>query len=293
MVKPDLLNNTKLLCQGIPRLLIFACLFIGFSFNASAKNITVAVATNFQMTLIKLKTIFESQSEHKLIIVSGSSGLLYAQITHGAPFDVFLSADVDRPILLEKNKIDNNPQNKHPNNHAKKITRFTYAIGQLALWSLNVSLKKVDMSILHDKQIKRIAIANPKLAPYGKAAFEVIQYLKIDNIKQKQVFGENISQAFHFVASGSADIGFVAVSQLKQLMQSKQLPPLNKLPKILQSSKDNYWLIPKEYYNPIEQQAFVIKTSNAVDEFVKFLQSDLARQTIKMSGYDLPESVML
>lgn len=223
-----------------------------------AKEITVAVAANFHSTIKELKKHYEQKSPHRLIIVPGSTGKLYAQIMNGAPFDLFMSADKLRPVLLEKDLIKQTGQ------------RFTYAVGRLALWSAQNNLVDQNGDILQSATIHKIAIANPQLAPYGRAAQEVLESLNLDELKAKLVLGESVSQAFHLTSNGSAELGFIALAQLKD-----ENKPVN----------GSYWIVPEKYHRPIEQQAIILSDNEVVKSFVDFLKSKQARDLITSLGY--------
>ena len=213
-------------------------------------SLRIAVASNFAPTLDKIAREFTKESGIPITIIPGSTGKLFAQIKQGAPFDVFLSADQERPKLLELEKL--------------ATSRFTYAIGQLALWSKY--LKVNDLSIL-ETEISHIAIANPKLAPYGKACKETLTAIKVWNkVNHKIVIGENVSQAFQFADSGNAEVAFIALSQALQ-------------------AKGSYWTIPQKFHEPIKQDACIIKESKHTLAFIKFLRSDTAKEILKSSGY--------
>lgn len=241
-----------------------------FSTQLTASDISVAVASNFTGTLEKLAKEFEklptNSGSHKLVITSGSSGKFYTQIKEGAPFDLFLSADAERPALLVKDDL------------ADKSTLFTYAIGRLALWSTKPNLVDADGKILNASNVfAHIAIASPKAAPYGLAAQQVMTKLNAwDKLQSKLVQGENIAQTFQFVESGAAELGFVALSQL--LETGKR-------------AEGSCWEVPVELHAPIEQQAVMIKSARnpkAVREFIAFLKSEKARAIITATGYILP-----
>jgi molybdate transport system substrate-binding protein len=231
-------------------------IFTLLSTSLLAKDIHVAVASNFASTFYKVIKQYKKISGDKVVVSFGSTGKLFAQIKNGAPYDLFLSADMLRPQSLEKEKI------------GMPGSRFTYAIGKLALWipylKIKPSLHKALTSDYHF-----LAIANPKLAPYGRAAREVLVKLKLwKKIKDKTVRGENISQAFNFIKSKNAQLGFVALSQLKNLKDT------------------NYIIISDTYYSPIIQQAIVLKASKSTSEFVEFLKHNNAAQRIlENSGY--------
>ena len=222
-----------------------------------ADELKVAVASNFVSTMRVIANEFESQMGHRLLLSSGSSGKHFAQIKHGAPFDVFFSADSLRIERLEQE------------GYGVDDTRFTYAYGRLVLWG-NKFEKHDDVKdqLLFDSA-KRIAVANPRLAPYGLAAQQVLQSLEIyEKNKSKLVLGENINQAYLFVRSGNVGLGLLSYAQVVGLQES------------------NYWLIPNQMHEPIEQQAIILKDSSAARALFKFMQSKQALQTIREQGYD-------
>ncbi|WP_218962436.1 molybdate ABC transporter substrate-binding protein [Lacimicrobium alkaliphilum] len=221
----------------------------------------MAVASNFKATLESLTGIFEQQHGHKITIISGATGKQYGQILQGAPFDVFLAADARRPELLER-------QSK-----IVKNSRFTYAIGQLALYTPKHPHPTPEFLTIG--RFNHLAIANPRLAPYGLAAQQYLQSLKLwQPLQTKLVRGENINQAWQFVHSGNAEAGLLALSQLLQA----------------DISKDYYCLLPADDYAPVVQQAVVLKISPEATAFSDFLQSDTARKVIAQWGYTLPDS---
>lgn len=217
----------------------------------------VAVASNFLATLKLLAPLYEKQSGEKLIISSGSSGKLYAQIINGAPYDVFLSADKFYPEELVVNGI------------GVDQSRFVYAKGVMVLWSRENRL--IDPKKLESCDIQYVAIANTNTAPYGVAAIQAMRKLNVfDAVKNKIVRGESVGQAFQFVASGNAQVGFVALSQV--------LNPNNNFNR-------EYWQIPMDFYSPLEQQAILIKDTRRNRQFINFLRSNEAQKIIKASGY--------
>jgi len=238
--------------------LAFLFIFILLTSPVQADTLRVAVASNFARTLKKIKTVFEQHQAHKIQIISASSGKLFAQIQYGAPFDIFMSADTKRPEQLEKLDL------------IVSGSRKTYASGLLALWSPEHSRP---FDYLKSLSFKRLAIANPKTAPYGVAAVETLQALNLFNVtKAKQVRGENINQSFQFASSGNADIAFVSLSQM--LHQQK-----------------NFQAVPAEYYTPIKQQLVVIKSSRKkelANLFIRFLSHENIKKLIKNNGYQLP-----
>ncbi len=232
---------------------------------AVAGEVTVAVASNFLNPLKQLVTEFERDSGHAVRTVSGSTGKLYVQILHGAPFDVFLAAGSVRPRLLEKD------------GQAVGGTRFTYARGKIVLWSADPQRIGADgKNILRRRNFKHLALANPKTAPYGKAAVTALQRLNLwEALSPVIVQGENIGQTFQFVATGNAEVGLVALSQVMD-------PRLN--------IKGSQWLVPEDLYDAIDQDAVLLtrgKSNPAARAFLKFLQSDRAINILQSYGYGL------
>ncbi len=233
-----------------------------------ADELRVAVASNFYSTIkviaeqFELKTTNSSGQQHKVILIPGSSGKHYAQIINGAPFDIFFSADTERARLLEQSE------------RTESGTRFTYALGKLILWSSMDNYVDLKGEVLKSKDFRYLAIANPKLAPYGKAAEEVLKSLNIwTDLGGRIVRGENIAQTFQFVSSGNAKLGFVAHSQIK----SSDL-----------SISGSFWEVPQSIYRPIEQQAVLLRDSALAREFLSFVNSTESLSIIYESGYGLP-----
>ena len=232
-----------------------------------AGEVTVAVASNFLSPFKQLVPVFQKQSGHTVRTVSGSTGKLYAQILHGAPFDVFLAADSERPRLLVKN------------GQAAPATRFTYAQGKIVLWSADPQRIAADgKSILYRRNFKHLALANPKTAPYGKAAYTTLKKLNLwESISPALVQGENIGQTFQFVATGNAEVGFVALSQV--------MDPRLKI-------KGSQWIVPEHLYDAIDQDAVLLtrgQSQPAAKALLQFLKSDTARKMIQSYGYGLKE----
>jgi molybdate transport system substrate-binding protein len=246
--------------------LIVVCQFF-FLNEAIADEIKIAVASNFYPTMKELVTHFESitpnsDTTNNIVLISGSSGKHYAQILNGAPFDLFFSADKLRPNMLEKEEVFNNQ------------SRFTYALGKLALWSPFNEYVDSDGQVLYKDDFRFIAIANPKIAPYGIASKETLTSMNLwQDMEEKLVRGENIAQTFQFAKSGNAKLGFVSYSQILSLNSS---------------SEGSYWLVPQSMYQPIEQQAILLKDSSLGKDFLSFIMSDEALDIIKRNGYDLP-----
>ncbi|RKZ91942.1 MAG: molybdate ABC transporter substrate-binding protein, partial [Gammaproteobacteria bacterium] len=169
--------------------------------NVMAEEIRVVVASNFTDAIREIAGRFEMKTQHKVSVISGSTGKHYAQISNGAPFDVFFAADVKRPELLEQQGL------------ALPGSRFTYAVGKIVLWSPDQDYIDTSANVLKQGKFNHLSIANPKLAPYGRAAQQVLKKLGLWNkLQGRMVRGENIGQAFQFVKSGNARLGFVAFS---------------------------------------------------------------------------------
>ena len=228
---------------------------------AIAGEVHVAVASNFATTLAGLSPLFEQTSGHSLTISAASSGKLYAQIRHGAPFDVLLSADEDKPRRLAEQFPDT------------AQTRMTYAIGKLALWHPKHSAYSLtDLLALDDSNVV-IAVANPRLAPYGLATQHTLAALSI--VPKHTVMGENISQTYRFIESGNAPLGFIALSQAI----AAGLPDTQ------------YFQIPETYHPPIRQDAILTLkgvSNPAAQAFLHFLTTPEAQARIRQQGYDTP-----
>jgi len=234
----------------------------------ASETLQVAVAANFLAPMEQLGQAFEEQTGSALVISSGSTGALFAQIQNGAPFDLFFAADVERPLRLEE---------------AGQIvpgSRFTYAIGRLALWSRMDAFVDASGGGLRDGAFRHLAIANPDTAPYGRAARDVLQSLGLwEALQGKIVRGETVAQAFQFVQTGNAELGFVAWSDLKQPGVAPEDIP------------GSFWLPPQERYGPIEQQAVLLLSSQKQalgPRFLDFVRSAATRQLISAFGYELP-----
>lgn len=240
---------------------------IYWMFNiAHADEIRVAVATNFTAAMKEIVAQFEKNSGHEVIVSFGSSGKIFAQIQHGAPFQIFLSADQTKPEMLEQAAL------------TVPGSRFTYAIGGLVLWSSKPDSAGIESALNYNRlkngEFNKLALANPKLAPYGAAAVEVLEALKLKQFTQaKWVQGENISQAYQYVATGNADLGFVALAQIMDKGHIKG---------------GSSWVIPDELYTPIRQDAVLLrsaKDSVGAKVFLDYLCSDEAQAIIYAYGY--------
>jgi molybdate transport system substrate-binding protein len=243
---------------------LFVFLLISFLTGAaSAEDVQVAVAANFSAPMQAIAAAFEKDTGHKAQLVFGSSGKFYAQIRNGAPFQVFLSADDEKPARLVQEGL------------AVAGTRFTYAIGQLALWSAKDGVVDDKGDVLKKGGYAHLAIANPKLAPYGAAAIEVLKHLGLlETVQPRLVQGENIAQTYQFVASGNAELGFVALSQV---MKDGKV------------SSGSVWIVPASFHAPIRQDAVMLaagKGNAAASALMAYLKSDKAKVIIRAYGYD-------
>lgn len=231
---------------------------------ATAEEIQVAVASNFKDPMRPIIRNFEAKTNHKVILIIGSTGKLYAQIKNGAPFDIFFAADVERPKLLEQEGL------------AAPGTRVTYAYGKLVLWSLNKHYSKPLEQFLQGGEFHYLAIANPKLAPYGQAARDVLDSMQLwERFRDRIVRGENIGQTFQFVKSGNAELGFVAYSQIKSINREFE---------------GAVWQVPNTLYTPIEQQAVLLKPNQAALALLRYVRSAEAVNIIHQFGYDTPDA---
>ena len=223
---------------------------------AHAETVNVAVAANFTKVAEELAPIFKAETGHDVVYSFGATGQLYTQATQGAPFEVFLSADDVRPTQAVSDGI------------GVDGTVFTYAIGALALYSTSLDLTK-GKAVLEENAFEKIAIADPETAPYGRAAVEALTALGLlEDVTPKLVTGENITQTLQFIESGNAELGFTAASQVV--------------------GKSSVWLVPADLYEPIRQDAVLLKTGEgnpAATAYVEFLKSDAALEVIKAAGY--------
>lgn len=227
-----------------------------------AGDTTVAAAANFAAAMDRLGPAFEQATGHRLTLVLGSSGKLAAQIQQGAPFDLFLSADVERPAALQAAGF------------AVRDTRFTYALGRLVLWSADPQAFSDGPAYLAAGRFRHLAIANPALAPYGAAAQQALQALDLwPALQARIVRAENIGQTYAMVAGGAAEAGFVARAQLAD------------------DTPGSRWPVPSELHAPIRQDALLLvrgRDNPAARAFLDYLGSPPARATIAALGYDLP-----
>lgn len=232
--------------------------------GASADDVQVAVAANFTAPMQALAADFEKDTGHKLVASYGATGQFYSQIKNGAPFQVFLAADDSTPAKLESE------------GETVAGSRFTYAIGSLVLWSAKAGYVDDKGEVLKRIAFKHLAIANPKTAPYGLAATQVMEKMGLtDAVKPKLVEGQSITQALQFVSTGNAELGFVALSQVY------------KDGKVTSGSA---WLVPAGLHEPIKQDAVILnkgKDSAAARALVDYLRGDKAAAVIKSYGYQL------
>ena len=230
--------------------------------GVNAEQATVAVAANFASLMGELETQFEEDGAHELTVVHGSTGQLFAQIVNGAPFDVFLAADRERPRRLAEAGLGNAP--------------FAYALGRLALWTREPRFAQgLTVDVLAGGDFRRLAIANPRLAPYGVAAGETLQALRLwESLQVKIVLGENVGQAFAMAETRNAELGLVALSAA-----------------VAYTGTAFYVPVPSEHHGPIRQDAILLNKggdNTAALAFVDFLRGIDARRIIAAAGYELP-----
>lgn len=234
------------------------------SFCARAGEVQVAVAANFTAPMQRIAAAFEQDTGHKAQLSFGSSGKFYAQIRNGAPFQVFLSADDETPARLEREGL------------ILPGSRMTYAVGRLVLWSARPGLVDDKGLVLRRGAFNKLAVANPRLAPYGRAADEALASLGLrDGLRSRFVQGENIAQTFQFVSTGNAELGFVALSQVFKDGG-------------VQSGSG--WIVPANLHSPIRQDGVILrgaKDDPAALALMKYLKSDKAKALIRAYGYEL------
>lgn len=237
---------------------LYLLFFFLFSF-AHANEANVVVASNFIRPIKKIIQLFEKETGYKIKLSTGASKSIYTKIKNGAPYDIFLSADEKMPRLLEKEDL------------ATQNSRFTYATGSLVIYQKSLSSLSLKDKLL---SANKIAIANPRFAPYGVAAIELLKNLEIyEKVKHKIIQGNNVSQAFQYAHSDTVDFAIIALSQVKQnkLISTKSLVNI---------SKNNYM--------PIKQQAVILKSAKdniVVNTFYQFLKSDQSKKIIQSFGY--------
>jgi molybdate transport system substrate-binding protein len=238
--------------------LLLVVILLSAAGEGMADEVKVAVATNFAGAMDALVERFEADSRHTVIVSAGSTGSHYAQIKNGAPFEAFFAADSERPRMLEAEGV------------AVARSRFLYAVGRLALWSLRAGYVDADGKVLDTGGFRHLAIANPELAPYGAAARDVLMARGLwEALLPRLVTGQDIGQAYTFVQTGNAELGFVAWAQLKRGGEIA----------------GSYWLVPESLHRPIEQEAVLLRDSSGVREFVEFVKGSEAREIIRGYGY--------
>jgi molybdate transport system substrate-binding protein len=235
-----------------------------FSTTACAGEVKVAAAANFTAPLKEIAARFARDTGHTVAASYGATGKLYAQITNGAPFEVLLAADDETPVKLDQQGA------------AEPGTRFTYATGRLALWSARPGVVDDQGAVLAAGNFTHLAVANPRTAPYGAAAVDVLKKLKLlDLLEPKFVQGENIAQTHQFVVSGNASLGFVALSQVLENGKLKS---------------GSVWMVPSSLHTPLRQDAVLLakgKANPAAAAFLAYLKSDATRALIRSYGYEL------
>lgn len=241
-------------------LLFLAC----FSLAARADVVQVAVAANFTAPAKQIAADFEKDTGHQVALSFGATGKFYAQIKNGAPFEVLLAADDTTPAKLETEGA------------AVAGTRFTYGIGRLVLWSARPGHIDNNGEVLAKGEFRHLAIANPKLAPYGAAAVEALSALKLlDAVQAKFVQAENIAQSHQFIATGNAELGFVALSQV---FKDGRL------------GEGSAWIVPAKLHQPIRQDAVLLgqgRGKPAAEAWLNFLRGDKAKAIIRGFGYEI------
>lgn len=239
-------------------------LALALSTTLHAETVQVAVAANFTAPMNAIAADFEKDTGHKISLSFGATGKFYAQIKSGAPFDVFLSADDETPRRLEQ-EGDTVPD-----------TAFTYATGRLVLWSAKPGFVDAQGQVLKTGIFNKLALAAPRLAPYGAAAMEVLTRLGLqESLSSKFVQGESIGQTFSFVSSGNAELGFVALSQVMEQGQIKS---------------GSVWVVPSSLHSPLRQDAVVLKHGKgnpAATALIALLKTEKSRKVIRSFGYEL------
>lgn len=232
-------------------------------FLSHAAEVNIAVAANFTGPMEKIVPEFEKATGHKAVVAYGTVGKFYAQIKNSAPFDVMVSADDETPIRLERDGL------------AIPASRFTYAIGKLVLWSAKPGVVDDKGEVLKRGDFPHLAIANPKLAVYGAAAVDAMRKLGVyERLEPRLVQGENISQAYQFAATGNAELGFVALSQI---YKDGQYTP------------GSHWLVPPQLYPQLRQDAVMLvrgKGNPAAEALLAYLKSEAAKKVIRTYGYE-------
>ena len=244
---------------------ILTLLFVAYATSLRAEEAMVAVAANFSAPIQQIAALFQKETGHQIKLSFGASGGIYAQIKNGAPFDLFLSADQLTPQKLEAEGL------------GVLNSRFTYATGQLVLWSKQEGLVDAKGHVLQNKSIQRIALANPKLAPYGAAAIETMTNLGLlKELQSKLVQGDNIAQTYQFVWTQNAQIGFVALSQV---FANGNI------------TSGSAWIVPGNLHQPIQQDVILLRKgqdNKAATALLLYLKGEQAKKIMKSFGYLSP-----
>jgi molybdate transport system substrate-binding protein len=250
------------------RIIIALCMLLITGVNpAVAEEITIAAAADLSFAFREIATEYENTTGNHVRLTLGSSGNFFAQIQNGAPFDLYFSADIAYPRKLEEADL------------TVPGSLYKYAVGRIVLWTGHESRIDVtkEFEALREPTVKKIAIANPKHAPYGRAAVAAMEYFKVyDQVNDKLILGENISQAAQFIESGACEIGIIALSLA--------LAPTMK-------TRGTYWEIPEVAYPPLEQGAVILKSSKqqeAAKQFLAFIKGEQAQGVMKRYGFTLP-----
>jgi molybdate transport system substrate-binding protein len=252
------------------RIVLALCLFVMTGANlAVAEEITIAAASDLNFAFREIVAEYEKTTGNHVRLSLGSSGNFFAQIQNGAPFDLYFSADIAYPRKLEEAAL------------TVPGSLYQYAVGRIVLWTGHESRIDVTQGIeaLREPAVKKVAIANPKHAPYGRAAVAAMEYFKVyDQVKDKLVLGENISQAAQFIESGACDIGIIALSLA--------IAPAMK-------SKGTYWEIPAESHPPLDQGAVILKSSKqqeSAKQFLAFIKGERGQEIMKRYGFTVPSA---
>jgi molybdate transport system substrate-binding protein len=252
------------------QIIIALCILVITGVNvAVAEVITIGAASDLNFAFREIATEYEKVSGNQVRLTLGSSGNFYAQIQNGAPFDLYFSADISYPRKLEEAGL------------TVPGSLYQYAVGRIVLWTGHESRIDVTKGIeaLREPTVKKVAIANPKHAPYGRAAVAAMEYFKVyDQVKEKLILGENISQAAQFIESGACDIGIIALSLA--------IAPAMK-------SKGTYWEVPAEAHPPLEQGAVILKSSKqqeSAKQFLAFIKGERGQEIMKRYGFTVPSA---
>lgn len=254
-----MLSQLRRIVLGVAIGALLPCATLGGNTQRPPEDALIAVAANFAYVAEFLADSFRTKGGCSVIVSSGSSGTLYAQIRHGAPFHAFLSADTLRVARLEQDGF------------VVPASRFTYARGTLALWAPSADAGDNPSAVLRHGSFRHLAIAMPSTAPYGAAAQQVLEHMDVlEAVRSKIVRGENVTQAYQFIASGNAELGFVAYSQ------------------VIERPASQVWIVDEELYEPVLQQAALLKSGSdniCARTFLDYLHTDQAAMVIRRFGY--------